>query len=115
LDRVTLEVEVTTCSRSVVVVRVSGEADADHVDSLKEQLASAVRRNPSFVILDLAGLRFISREAVASLEAFRQQRCRRGGEVWLAGLQPSVWLAIQDAGLGGKFPIRESLDQVFAS
>jgi hypothetical protein len=32
----------------------------------------------------------------------------------LAGLKPAVWLALQAAGLDGRFAIRESVAQAFA-
>jgi anti-anti-sigma factor len=113
LDRAILEADIKICSHSIVVVELRGEADAGQVDFLTEQLELSARRNPAFVILDLAELCLIGPEALASLESFRRQRRRQGGEVWLAGLQPAVWLAIHAAGLGEKFPIRGSLAAVF--
>jgi anti-anti-sigma factor len=107
-----LEVEVPF--PAVVVVRLCGAADADQVDVLTRQLESAVRQDPRFVILDLARLNALSPAALGCLEEFRREQCWRGSEVWLAGLKPAVWLALQAAGLGGRFPVRDSVAQVFA-
>jgi anti-anti-sigma factor len=110
----TLEVEIENHSPSIVVVRVSGEAEPDQADDLARQLESATQQDPRFVILELAGLTFISRAALARLEQLRREQCWRGSEVWLAGLKPAVWLALHAAGLDGRFPIRSSVAQVFA-
>src|SRR6516165_7136385 len=104
-----VEVEVEVPAPSIVVVRLCGAADADQVDDLKRQLESAVWRNTCFVILDLARLDFLSPEALDCLDEFRRDQCWRGGEVWLAGLQPAVWLAFHAAGLDRRFTVRASL------
>ena len=109
-----LEVEVEAPSRSIVVLRLCGAADAAQVEVLTQELESAVRRNPRFVILDLARLNFLSPAALGRLEEFRREQCWRGSEVWLAGLKPGVWLALHAAGRGGRFTVRDSVAQVFA-
>src|SRR5262245_17294959 len=110
----TLEVEVEIPFPSIVVVRLVGAAGADQVDDLTRQLESAARQDPYFVILDLARLNYLSLAALGCLEEFRRAKGRRGSEVWLAGLQPAVWLALQAAGLGGRFAVRASVAEVFA-
>jgi anti-anti-sigma factor len=115
LEQAPLEIEVEVRSRSIVVVRLSGTADAEQVDELMQHLMSAVRRGPCFIILDLERLNLLSPVALGCLEAFRREQCRQGGEVWLAGLQPAVWLALQAAGLDRRFTVRASLAQVFAA
>jgi anti-anti-sigma factor len=109
-----LEVEVEVPSPSIVVARLCGAADADQVDVLTRQLQTAVRQDPRFVILDLARLNFLSPATLGCLEEFRREQCWRGSVVWLAGLQPGVWLALHATGLDGRFPVRDSVAQVFA-
>jgi anti-anti-sigma factor len=109
-----LEVEIENPSPSIVVVRVSGEAGPEQADYLARQLESATKQAPCFVILDLARLNFLSSAALGCLIKFRRKQCWRGNEVWLTGLKPAVWLALHAAGLDGRFPIRDSVAQVFA-
>jgi anti-anti-sigma factor len=109
----TLEVEVEAPARSIVVVRLCGVADVEQVDDLTRRLESAVAQGPRFVILDLARLDFLSPAALGCLDDLRRKQCWRGCEVWLAGLRPAVWLALRAAGLDGRFPIRDSVAQVF--
>jgi serine/threonine-protein kinase RsbW len=109
-----LAVEVEVPSPSVVVVQLCGAANADEVDVLTRHLQSAVTQDARFVILDLARLNFLSPAALGCLDEFRRGQAWLGGEVWLAGLQPAVWLAFHAAGLGGRFPVRDSVAQIFA-
>jgi anti-anti-sigma factor len=109
----TLRIDIEHHSASIVVAHVSGEADDDQADDLARQLESAATDDPRFVILDLAGLSFISPAALVSLVGFRREQCRRGSEVWLAGLQPRVWLALHAAQLDRSFTIRNSVAAVF--
>ena len=109
-----VEVEIEIPFPSIVVVRLVGAAGANQVDDLTRQLESAARQDPDFVILDLARLNYLSLAALNCLEEFRRAKGRRGSEVWLAGLQPAVWLALQAAGLGGRFDVRASVAEVFA-
>src|SRR5262249_31316758 len=99
---------------SVVVVRLGGAADAAQVDDLTRQLESAARQDPDFVILDLARLNYLSLAALSCLEEFRRAQGWRGSEGWWGGLQPAVRLALQAAGLGGRFTVGASVAQVFA-
>src|SRR5262249_8041466 len=108
-----LKVEVETPSRSIVMARLRGTAYADQVEVLARHLESAVRQGPCFVVLGLAPLSCLSPAALGYLEGFRREQGRRGSEVWLAGLQPAVWLALRAAGLDGRFPVRDSVAQVF--
>jgi anti-anti-sigma factor len=110
-----LEVEIEHLSPSIVVVHVGPEAGADEADSLARQLESAGSQDPRFVILDLARLTFLSRAALDCLVEFRRELCWHGGEVWLVGLQPRVWLALQAARLDGLFTVRDSLAGVTGS
>ena len=96
------------------MVRVSGDADPCQADYLPRQPEPGTKQAPRFVILDLARLTFLSSAALGCLEEFRREQCWRGSEVWLAGLKPVVWLALHAAGLDGRFPVRDSVAQVFA-
>jgi hypothetical protein len=59
-------------------------------------------------------LNFLSSAALSCLDRFRRKQCRRGSEVWLAGLKPAVWLTLHAAGLDGRFRVGDSVAQVLA-
>jgi anti-anti-sigma factor len=53
----------------------------------------------SLVVLDLAGLTFLSNLALGALVAYRRGLCRHGVEVRVATVQARVWLTLESAGL----------------
>jgi anti-anti-sigma factor len=115
VPQATLESDVEDLGDAVVLVKVRGEATGDRAADLDEQLRSSVRPGTRFVVLDLAGLTFIHPSALGALARFSRDLSRRGGEVWLASLQPAVWLALQVAGLARLFTIRTSLARALSS
>jgi anti-anti-sigma regulatory factor len=111
---VTLKAEIEQCSPSIIVVRLRGEAVSDLTDDLARQLYLPAVQTALFAILDMSELTSISPEAPQTLVEFRCALCCRGGEMWLAGLQPAVWLALRAANQDQRFAIRDSVAQVFA-
>jgi anti-anti-sigma factor len=107
----TLEWDIEDLGNAVVVVQVRGEAAGDQIADLDQQLR-CLRQGSQFVILDLAGLTLVDGAALATLAQLSRDLGRKGGEVWLTGLQPAVWLALRVAGLERLFTIRASLAQV---
>jgi anti-anti-sigma factor len=110
-----LELGVEDLGCSVVVIHVRGEATCDLAADLNEQLRSSLSPGPQFVMLDLAGLSAVGPAALQTLAELARDVCRQGGEVWLTGLQPAVWLALHTARLERLFMIRASLAQALAS
>jgi anti-anti-sigma factor len=110
-----LELEIEDLGHAVVVARLRGEATCDRAAALDEQLRSSLSSEPQFVILDLAGLSLVGPAALQTLAEIRREVCRKGGEVWLTGLQPAVWLALHAARLERLFVIRASLTQALSS
>jgi anti-anti-sigma factor len=86
-------------------VAISGEASFEQAEVISAQLLRILPGPFSLVVLDLAGLTFISSLAMGALVDYRRGLGRRGVEVWLANVQPQVWLALESAGLGPLFPL----------
>jgi anti-anti-sigma factor len=99
----------------VIVVQVRGAATSDQADHLDDRLRSSLRPRTKFVVLDLEGLTVLGPAALARLAEFSQKFGRKGVEVWLAGLQPAVWLALHLAGFDRLFTIRASRAQALTS
>jgi anti-anti-sigma factor len=110
-----LEFEIEKLGDSVAVVRIRGEADSENAVELGEQLKLRRKPGSQFIILDMAELRFIGPEALQVFAELAKDACQRGGEVWLTGLQPAVWLALHSARLDRMFTIRESLTVALSS
>jgi anti-anti-sigma factor len=80
-------------------VAIGGEASFDQAEVLSAQLLRVPLDGYSLVVLDLAGLTFLSSLAMGALVAYRRGLGRRGVEVRLANVQARVWLALKSAGL----------------
>jgi anti-anti-sigma factor len=87
----------------LLLVAIRGEASFDQAEVISAQLLRVPLGGYSLVILDLAGLTFLSSLAMGALVAYRKDLSRRGVEVRLANVQAQVWLALETAGLGKLF------------
>jgi anti-anti-sigma factor len=90
-----------------LTVTLRGEASFDQAEVITAQLLRIPLDSYSLVVLDLAGLTFLSSLAMGALVAYRRGLCRRGVEVRLANVAAQVWLALESAGLGTLFPPME--------
>jgi anti-anti-sigma factor len=86
-----------------LTVAIGGEASFDQAEVLAAQLLRVPLDGYSLVVLDLAGLTFLSSLAMGALVAYRRGVGRRGVEVRLVNVQAQVWLALESAGLGELF------------
>ena len=84
-------------------VAIRGEASFDQAEVLSAQLLRVPLDGVGLVVLDLAGLTFLSSLAMGALVSYRRGVGRRGVEVRLANVQARVWLALESAGLGKWF------------
>ena len=89
----------------VLLVAIGGEASFDQAEVISAQLLRIPLGAYSLVVLDLAGLTFLSSLAMGALVAYRRGLLRRGVELRLANVQAQVWLALESAGLGKLFEL----------
>ena len=87
----------------LLLVAIGGEARFDQAEIISAQLLRIPLGAYSLVILDLAGLTFLSSLAIGALLEFRRGLGRRGVEVRLANVQAQVRLALELAGLWNLF------------
>jgi anti-anti-sigma factor len=87
----------------LLLVAIGGEASFDQAEIISAQLLRIPLGAYSLVVLDLAGLTFLSSLAMGALVAYRRDLRRRGVELRLANVQAQVWSALESAGLGTLF------------
>jgi anti-anti-sigma factor len=109
------EASVEAPARSVVVVRPRGVSALETDGGLARTLETPAVQAARFVILDLADCSSLGGVGLQTLVELQQALGKRGGEVWLVGLQPAVWLALRRAGQDRRFAIRDSVGQALAS
>jgi anti-anti-sigma factor len=86
-----------------LIVAIRGDASFDQAEFISAQLLRVSLDAYSLVVLDLAGMTFLSTLAMGALVEYRRGLCRRGVEVRLANVPAQVWLALEVAGLGQLF------------
>ena len=86
-------------------VAFRGEASYDQAEVLSAQLLRMPLDGSSLVVLDLAGLTFLSSLSMGALIEYRRGVGRRGVEVRLTSVPAQVWLALELAGLGKLFEL----------
>jgi len=96
---------------SGLVIRISGEAGVDNVESLANDLMKFSAGKPKLVVFDLSGLDFIASMGMGVLMAFRQELARSGGIVRVAAARPMVLDAFKRACLNALFNTCASVDE----
>jgi anti-sigma B factor antagonist len=97
-----------------VVVVLCGELDMAAAAGVAAALAAAAAREP-WVIVDLAGLRFIDASGLAVLVRGRKQARQAGGDLLLAAPRHQVLRVLTLTRLTGVFPVRASVDEAASS
>lgn len=85
-----LEVTTSVDRQGAKTVRVSGRLDTHTYQALDEHLARDIGPADNTVVLDLAGLDYISSAGIRSVFAIRKQLATRGGRVLVVNVQPQV-------------------------
>jgi len=86
-----------------LLVAIQGEASFDQAEGISAQLLRIPLEAYSLVVLNLAGLTFLSSLAMGALVSYRRGLWQRGVEVRLTNVPAQVWLAMELAGLGKLF------------
>jgi anti-anti-sigma factor len=94
-----------------VTIRLIGSAGCREADKLQFELNRLVARRPAEVILDFAGLIFISSLAMGMLVNLRRALVRHGVQVKLVAVQPNVLEALRASRLDELFILEPSTPQ----
>jgi anti-anti-sigma factor len=92
------------------IVTLSGAAELDQYESIREQLIGALAPGVRAYAVDLAELTFIGSPGLASLVEFRQRAAAAGARVWLARPRPTIARLLRLARLDQKLPLVASLE-----
>lgn len=85
-----LDVSTRVDRQGAKTVYVKGRLDTHTYRSLDEHLAREVGPADNTLVLDLAGLDYISSAGIRSVFALRKQLAARGGRVLVVNVQPQV-------------------------
>jgi anti-anti-sigma factor len=87
----------------VLLMAIGGKAIFEQAEVISAQRLRTPLGAYLLVVLDLAGLTFLSSPAIGALVAYRRDLWRRGVELRLVNVQAQVWLALELAGLWNLF------------
>ncbi|MBE7437697.1 MAG: STAS domain-containing protein [Spirochaetales bacterium] len=89
----------------VTVVTLYGDVVLYQNQELKDILSRLEQEKAQQILLDFSGVRYIDSASIGSLMSYQSQINRRGGEITLCGLLPSVNRIFEMNGLSSLFKI----------
>lgn len=102
------------CRDGVAIVRVCGFLDVTTRGELDEHLADARRQRP-WVILDLAGVRFMDTSSLAVIVSHWRKLEGIGGRLMLAGAQQRYIKALWITGLASRMSLYDDIEKAIAA
>jgi anti-sigma B factor antagonist len=88
-----------------VLVSVTGEIGVAAEDQFREALGSALRQEPSRLVVDLADVPFMASAGVGVLLGIRSVLAARGGSLVLSSLRPAVARVLEVTGAAELIPV----------
>jgi anti-anti-sigma factor len=98
----------------MAIVKIQGYLDVTTCGELDELLADA-RRQHSWVILDLADVRFVDTRSLAVIVAHWKKLEARGGGLMLAGAQRRYIRALWVTGLASRMSLYDDVETAIAA
>ncbi len=97
------------------VFNLSGRLDAMSTAAALAQVRTAVTAGTRNILLDLAGVEFMSSSGLSALLQVRKDLLKRGGELRLCELRPQVYEVFSITGFNQVFPIHRTRDDAIAA
>jgi anti-sigma B factor antagonist len=97
-----------------LILRLVGDAGVTSAPMLERDLKAASDSAPARVVLDLAGLEFISSMSMGMLVAFQTRITKAGGRCRVAGVRPAVADALRRVHLDSVFDMHPTLESALA-
>jgi anti-anti-sigma factor len=110
MSQLSIQIESKT---TALVVRLQGHAGAVNAAALDRQVREIIVNRPGLVVVDLAGVTFISSTAVGLLAHLQRRIEEVGGRLYLAGPTTQVREVIERCRIGDLLPMVESVDSAF--
>lgn len=108
-----LDIEINEDRSGTRTVRIGGRLDTHSYQQLDTRLAEALGSRDGTLVMDLAGLEYISSAGIRSVFAARKQMTTRGGQLLVVNAQPQVlrvFEMVKAVPLGEIFATDEQLD-----
>ncbi|NBQ14559.1 MAG: anti-sigma factor antagonist [Proteobacteria bacterium] len=99
--KVTIE---TVDASNALLVILDGQLDATHYERVEREVVTAIDASAHRgLVLDFAGVAFVSSAGIRTLINVIKRNRSRGGTVWLAAVRPQVHGVLEISGLPSLF------------
>ena len=100
-----MRVALTPLAGNVVCVKVEGRLDASSVPAFEQAMQKLLLEGQAKLVVDLAGVSYISSSGLRVLLTTRRQSRSRGGDLFLCCLHPRVKEIIEMVGFMSVFGV----------
>lgn len=90
-----LKIEIERAKRSMVFLSLAGSIDSNTGAILEDQIKKVLKRSVTTLVLDMAGVDFISSRGVSTIAKTRASLTQRGGDLALMNVQPQIRKAFE--------------------
>lgn len=97
------------------VVSLNGRLDALAAPALEERLAAIVERGETRVVLDCAGMAYVSSAGLRALLIGARSLQQKGGTLAIAALQPDCRAVMEASGFLSVLPCHDTRDAAVAA
>jgi anti-anti-sigma factor len=97
------------------LLSLSGEADVTNSDQLRDLLDTEVAKQPSHLIIDMSGLRFMDSSALHALLRANRALDRQGGVLSLVAPQKAVARMLRLTAADRLVPVYTTIDEAAAN
>ena len=103
-------------SERVIIAHLSGEPQfSDDLQTIAERIGGSNRHPAKDVVLDFAGLRFVSSSQIAQLLKLRKDLAAAGTRLVLCGVDAQVWGSFLVTGLDKLFEFSDAVPTALAT
>ena len=100
---------------SIIVFALTGRLNITTIAPLEEELSKALDNQAKKVLIDCVALEYISSAGLRVFLVAAKNAKKVGGEIALAGLNPTVKQVFEISGFANIFPIFNSKDDALAN
>src|SRR5262245_57695739 len=110
-----MELDSTVLYDGVVHIRLNGRLDVAGLGEIGPCFALAVANRKALVIVDLAGVDFVSLASMGALVFNARLQAKKGGNIAICSANRDVRQALLEAGIGDVIPVCDDIEAAHAT
>ncbi len=109
-----MQFETSKLTGNITLVTLNGRLDLEGTQAIEQTFAFATTTRADRIVVDLAGVSFISSIGLRMLLTSAKAQANRGGKLVLAGADPAVRKVLEMSGIDQLIPLCESIAEAGA-